>query len=75
MQRCQCGKATSKRPCASPEWQCEQVITHLIYSAKLLIKSVQRNLRTLGLVVFFCLASGFSPLLAQQASDLDLSAM
>ncbi|XP_020629848.1 NF-X1-type zinc finger protein NFXL1-like [Orbicella faveolata] len=25
IQSCLCGKVTSKRPCASPEWQCEQV--------------------------------------------------
>ncbi|XP_073252696.1 NF-X1-type zinc finger protein NFXL1-like [Porites lutea] len=30
LQSCQCGKMKSKRPCASPEWQCEQVCNKVL---------------------------------------------
>lgn len=66
---------TSKRPCASPEWQCEQVtvITHLLYSPRL--DSVQRKSYmsiSPGLEDFTFMASGFCLMLAQWGGDLDL---
>ncbi|KAL9973519.1 hypothetical protein ACROYT_G019988 [Oculina patagonica] len=30
IQSCLCGKSASKRPCASPEWQCEQVCNKVL---------------------------------------------
>lgn len=52
IQSCLCGKVTSKRPCASPEWQCEQVITYLFYPPKLLQHAKKFMFDSPGLVDF-----------------------
>ena len=33
LQSCLCGKSQSKRPCAVPEWQCDQVSPPLAFTA------------------------------------------